>query len=334
MHVKVIAEAGVNHNGSMELALKLVDAAKDAGADYIKFQTFKAEKLVSKYAGAADYQKENLKADVNQLEMLKKLSLSYEDFKTLKEYAAKKGIGFISTPFDLDSIEFLKELDMDFYKLPSGAVTNLPYLEAVAKTGKPIVMSTGMSDLEEVREALTVLQDKGAKDITILQCNTEYPTPFEDVNLKAMNTMKEEFCYPVGYSDHTKGIEISLAAVAMGATVIEKHFTLDRTLPGPDHVASLEPDELKQMISSIRNIEKAIGTGIKEPSPSEKKNIAAARASLVAAVDIKAGEVFTRENLTVKRPGTGVNPMRYNEYLGKKANRDYQADTLIEEIEE
>lgn len=329
MAVKIIAEAGVNHNGSMELAKKLIDAAAKAGADYVKFQTFKPEKLVARSAGTAEYQKKNLHSDESQLEMLNKLALAQEDFRELKRYCEERNIGFLSTPFDLDSLAFLDSLGMDFWKIPSGEITNLPYLEAIAQTDRPVVLSTGMADLAEVEDAMKVLTKQKPREITILQCNTEYPTPYEDVNLRAMQTMKEVFHVPVGYSDHTKGIAIPLAAVGAGAQVIEKHFTLDRTLPGPDHVASLEPDELQAMVEGIRQIEKAMGTGEKVPSSSEKKNIAAARKSLVAACRIQKGELFTSENITAKRPGDGLSPMRYHEILGQVADRDYEEDEQI-----
>ncbi len=329
MSVYIIAEAGVNHNGSFEHACRLVDAAKAAGVDCIKFQTFRSENLVSHSTRKAEYQKAAT-GEGSQIDMLKKLELSYEEFLALKDYCDKVGICFLSTPFDLDSIEFLNSIDMPFWKIPSGEVTNYPYLVAIAKTGKPVVMSTGMCDMEEVREALNVLRDNGTKEIKLLHCNTEYPTPFEDVNLRAMQTLREEFGLEVGYSDHTKGIEVPVAAVALGATMIEKHFTLDRNMEGPDHKASLEPDELEKMVSSIRNIEEALGNGDKTPSPSEKKNITVARKSIIAAKHIKAGESLTTENITVKRPGTGISPMRWNEVLGTKAVRDFEEDELIE----
>ena len=329
MSVYIIAEAGVNHNGSFELACKLVDAAKDAGVDCIKFQTFKSSNLVSHNAQKAEYQKDTT-GDGSQVDMLKKLELSYDEFLALKDYCDKIGICFLSTPFDFDSIDFLNSIDMPFWKIPSGEVTNLPYLVALAKTGKPVVMSTGMCEMDEIAAAISVLKDNGIKDIKLLHCNTEYPTPFEDVNLKAMQTMRDVFELEVGYSDHTKGIEVSVAAVALGATVIEKHFTLDRNMEGPDHKASLEPDELKAMVSSIRHIEQALGSGDKTPSPSEKKNITVARKSIVAKIDIKKGEVLTEKNITVKRPGTGVSPMRWHEVIGTKAVKDFQEDELIE----
>lgn len=329
MGVYIIAEAGVNHNGSFETACKLVDAAKAAGVDCIKFQTFKSENLVSHNAQKADYQK-NTTGEGSQIDMLKKLELSYNEFLSLKEYCDRSEICFLSTPFDFESIDFLNKIDMPFWKIPSGEITNYPYLAALAKTGKPVVMSTGMCTIDDIDAAVKALLENGTKDIRLLHCNTEYPTPFEDVNLNAMQTIKNRFGCEVGYSDHTKGIEIPIAAVAMGATIIEKHFTLDRNMEGPDHKASLEPHELCAMVSAIRNVEKALGTGIKEPSESEKKNIVIARKSIIAARDIKQGELFTEENLTVKRPGSGISPMRWNEVLGEKAKRDFVEDELIE----
>lgn len=330
MGVYIIAEAGVNHNGSFETACRLVDEAKKAGADCIKFQTFRSEYLVSSKASKADYQK-NTTGEGSQFEMLKKLELSFDEFMKLKEYCDKCGITFLSTPFDPESIDFLNEIDMPFWKIPSGEVTNLPYLAAIAKTGKPVVMSTGMCEIKEIEAALEALKKNGAKDISLLHCNTEYPTPFEDVNLKAMVTMRERFNLKTGYSDHTPGTEAAIAAAALGAEIIEKHFTLDKNMEGPDHKASLEPHELKEMVKAIRNIEKALGDGEKKPSESEKKNISVARKSIVAKKDIKAGEVFSEENLTVKRPGNGISPMRFYEITGKTADRDYKEDDLIEE---
>ncbi len=329
MSIYIIAEAGVNHNGSFELACKLVDAAKAAGADCIKFQTFKAEEIVSHTARKAAYQESTTGAG-SQADMLKKLELSYDDFRKLKKYCDEKEICFLSTPFDSDSIRFLNTIDMPFWKIPSGETTNLPYLLALAKTGKPVVMSTGMCEIKEIEEAIKVLQENGTPFIRLLHCNTEYPTPFEDVNLKAMSTMKNRFGLDVGYSDHTEGIEVPIAAAALGATIIEKHFTLDRTMEGPDHKASLEPDELAAMISCIRHIEQALGTGEKTPSRSERKNIAVARKSIVAKRAIKVGEVLTAENITVKRPGDGISPMRWFDVLGGKAIRDYEKDEQIE----
>jgi N,N'-diacetyllegionaminate synthase len=329
-HVCIIAEAGVNHNGSFELAKKMIDVAKEAGADYVKFQTFRPEKLVSQFAEKAEYQKQTTDAEESQLKMLQKLTLSENNFIELKKYCEQIGIGFISTPFDLESISFLEKLDMDFWKVPSGEITNLPYLEAIAKTGRKIVMSTGMCDVEEIRNAIDVLERFSVPKIILLHCNTQYPTPFEHVNLCAMRTINELTGKEVGYSDHTLGIEVPIAAVAMGATVIEKHFTLDKNMKGPDHRASLEPSELKAMIAAIRNIEKAIGTGIKEPSPSETANKAVARKSIVASRNIKQGEILSEENLTTKRPGTGISPMQWYSVLGKVAIRDFREDELIE----
>ena len=329
MSVYIIAEAGVNHNGSYELACRLADAAKTAGADCIKFQTFRAENLVSRTAGKADYQKKTT-GDSSQLAMLKQLELSFDDFRKLKAYCEAIGIQFLSTPFDMESLAFLDGLGTPFWKIPSGEATNLPFLLAAAKTGRPAVLSTGMCEMEEIRAAVEALQRGGAPEIRLLHCNTEYPTPFEDVNLRAMAVMRDAFGLEVGYSDHTRGIEVPVAAVALGATVIEKHFTLDRNMEGPDHKASLEPAELAAMVRAIRNVEKALGTAEKKPSPSERKNIAVARKSIVAKTAIAAGETLTEDNLTVKRPGSGVSPMRWFEVLGSRANRDYQEDELIE----
>ena len=327
----IIAEAGVNHNGSIELAKKLIDVAAEAGADFVKFQTFKAETLVTQTADKAEYQKEITNTDETQFEMIKKLELDRNAHETLIEYCKQKDIQFLSTAFDHGSIELLAKLDIPFYKIPSGEITNLPYLRHIGRMSKPIIMSTGMSSLEEVRDALNVLIESGAEkeQITILHCNTEYPTPMEDVNLNAMLTISDDLGVKIGYSDHTLGIEVPIAAVALGAVVIEKHFTLDRTLPGPDHAASLEPNELKEMVTTIRNIEKAMGDGIKKPSPSETKNISVARKSIVAKMPIKKGELFTEENLTVKRPGIGISPMEWDAVIGKAASSDYEMDDLI-----
>ena len=329
-HVIIIAEAGVNHNGSFELAKKMVDAAKEAGVDYVKFQTFNPKKLVSKYAEKADYQKETTRADETQLQMLQKLTLTEDNFLSLRDYCREVGIGFISTPFDLDSIAFLETFDMDFWKVPSGEVTNLPYLETIARTKRKVVMSTGMCDMNEIQDAIEVLEKNGTTDITLLHCNTQYPTPYEHVNLSAMNSIRDALHKEVGYSDHTQGIEVPIAAVAMGATVIEKHFTLDKNMEGPDHKASLDPIELQQMVIAIRNIEQAIGNGLKEPSSSEMANKAVARKSIVASRNIKQGEVFSEENLTTKRPGTGISPMKWYEVIGKAAPRDFSEDEIIE----
>ena len=332
-HTLIIAEAGVNHNGSISMAKQLIVAAKSCGVDYVKFQTTKSpESITSKFAQMAEYQKKNLHQDESQLEMLRKILLKMEDFGELNYYCKGNGVNFMSTPFDLDSIDYLASLNMDYWKIPSGEITNLPYLRKIAGLGTPVIMSTGMCTLGDIESAMNVLTNNGLsiEQISLLHCNTEYPTPYEDVNLKAMLTLKECFGVRVGYSDHTKGIEVPIAAVAMGAEIIEKHFTLDRTLPGPDHVASLEPQELKAMVNAIRNIEKAKGTGIKQVSSSEKKNIAIARKSIIAARNIKAGEKFIEENLTVKRPGNGICPMRWDEVIGKVAKRDFVEDELIE----
>lgn len=329
-HVCIIAEAGVNHNGSFELAIKMVDAAKEAGVDYVKFQTFKPEKLVSKFAEKAEYQKETTGNDESQLDMLKKLTLTDDNFIELKKYCEEIGIGFLSTPFDLESIEFLETFNMDFWKVPSGEITNLPYLEAIAKTGRDVIMSTGMCDIQEIKDAVTVLEKNGTKNIKLLHCNTQYPTPFIDVNLFAMKSIKEATGKVVGYSDHTLGIEVPIAAVAMGAEVIEKHFTLDKTMEGPDHRASLDPTELKAMVSAIRNIEKSIGEGIKVASESEIANKAIARKSIVASRTIAKGEMLTTDNLTTKRPGKGISPMRWYEVVGTTAIREFKEDELIE----
>ncbi len=326
----IIAEVGVNHNGDINIAKKLVDAAADAGVDYVKFQTFKADKLVNKDAKQADYQIENTGVVESQYQMLKRLELTDENHHILIDYCDKKGVKFLSTAFDFESIEFLKD-KLDFYKIPSGEITNLPYLIKVAKLKLPIVMSTGMANMQEVKEALAVLIAHGInkEDVTILHCNTEYPTPMKDVNLLAMKTIEKELGVEIGYSDHTLGIEIPIAAVTLGATVIEKHFTIDKTMEGPDHKASLEPNELKAMVAGIRAIELAMGNGIKTPSESEQKNIKVARKSLVALTDIKEGEVFNESNITVKRPGTGISPMKWNEVLGSRASRNYKADELL-----
>ncbi len=329
----IIAEAGVNHNGSLELARKMIDAAVEAGADAVKFQTFKAEKVVSRYAPKAEYQKKTTNAGESQLEMIKKLELDAAAHQTLIDYCKKKNIRFLSTPFDLESIDLLNELGLDIFKIPSGEITNLPYLRKIGDLKKETILSTGMADLEEIEDALDVLTGAGTKlkDITVLHCNTEYPTPMQDVNLKAMQTIKSAFPGThVGYSDHTEGIEVPIAAVAMGATIIEKHFTLDKNMEGPDHKASLEPNELKTMVCAIRNVEKVLGNGIKKPSPSELKNKLIVRKSIVAAQAIAAGEKFTNHNLTVKRPGTGLSPMKWDEVVGKTAIKNYSRDDLID----
>lgn len=330
--VVIIAEAGVNHNADLNKAKQLIDVAAESGADYVKFQTAVPNLVVTKKGTMAEYQIQNLGIKESQLEMTKKIHLPLSDFKILSQYAERKNIKFASTPFDLVSIDTLKELNMDFFKIPSGEITNYPYLVKVAKMGLPIIMSTGMATIAEIKDAIKVLTDNGVyKDkITVLHCNTEYPTPMEDVNLRAMLHIAQELGVAVGYSDHTLGIEVPIAAVALGATVIEKHFTLDKTLPGPDHRASLEPEELKAMVSAIRNIEKAIGgSGLKEVSKSEEKNKAIARKSIVATAAIAKGEVLTAAKLGTKRPGTGLSPMLWDEVIGSKAIRDFEEDDLI-----
>lgn len=331
--VLIIAEAGVNHNGSVQLAKQLIDAAADAGVDFIKFQTFRAEKITAKSAQMADYQKNNLdKAENSQLKMLQKLELSKEAHLELVAYCHQHNIRFFSTAFDLESVDFLAELHIGFWKIPSGEITNLPYLRKIARYHQPVIMSTGMCEMNEIGDAINVLISNGLEkeQITILHCNTEYPTPMQDVNLRAMLTIREQFGVKIGYSDHTQGIEVPIAAVALGATVIEKHFTLDRNMEGPDHKASLEPNELKAMVAAIRNIEQALGNGEKHVSESEKKNLAVARKSIVAAQDILQGEIFTENNITVKRPGTGISPMSWDHVLGQKAQRNFMKDELIE----
>lgn len=329
MSVLVIAEAGVNHNGSMELAKRMVLEAKNAGADYVKFQTFIPEMLVSRNASKAEYQKETTGEEESQLQMLQKLALREQDFVELQKYCKEIGIGFISTPFDLKSLAFLETLDMDFWKVPSGEVTNLPYLEAIAHTGRKVIMSTGMCDLAEIKDAVEVLESNGTKEIVLLHCNTQYPTPFSDVNLSAMKQIASATGKAIGYSDHTIGIEVSIAAVALGAMVIEKHFTLDKNMEGPDHRASLEPHELRMMIESIRNIENSIGDGEKKKSMSEISNSSVVRKSIVAKTKIKKGESFSELNITVKRPGTGISPMKWYEVLGTIAEKDYEPDEII-----
>ena len=327
----IIAEAGVNHNGDMTTAKGLIDAAATAGVDYVKFQTFKTENLVSNDAPTAEYQK-TATNETSQFAMLKRLELSDAQHLELIDYCNQKGVKFLSTAFDLDSIDLLSRFDLDFWKIPSGEITNYPYLIKIARTSKPVVMSTGMCHLTDVENALNVLTENGVKneDITLLHCNTQYPTPMCDVNLKAMITLADTFGVKTGYSDHTQGIEVPIAAVALGATVIEKHFTLDRNMEGPDHKASLEPQELKAMTIAIRNVEQALGTGDKTPSSSETPNKQVARKSIVAKRQIKQGESFTEENITVKRPGNGLSPMRWREVIGTTATRDFAPDELIE----
>ncbi len=328
----IIAEAGVNHNGSLDMAFQLIDVAVAAGADAVKFQTFKAEKVIAVKAPKAGYQMETTGSGESQLEMVKKLELDESAHTRLYQYCQHKGIQFLSSPFDLESIDILDRLGLKTFKIPSGEITNLPYLRKLGALNKRLILSTGMADLGEIEDALNVLTESGTPfgNITVLHCNTEYPTPFEDVNLRAMLTIRNAFPgISVGYSDHTNGIEVAIAAVALGAAVIEKHFTLDRNLPGPDHKASLEPYELKSMVQAIRNIEKALGNDIKRPSPSEVKNKPIARKSLVATQPIKTGELFSADNITAKRPGTGISPMRWDEVLGQVAQKDYEKDDLI-----
>ncbi|MDD5929228.1 MAG: N-acetylneuraminate synthase [Spirochaetales bacterium] len=329
-HTYIIAEAGVNHNGDFELAKQLVDKAVWAGADCIKFQTFNSINLVLKNAQKAEYQKKTTDSAESQLDMLQKLELSHEHFIELQSYCNKKGIIFLSTPFDLESIDFLASLGLKTWKIPSGEITNFPFLRKIGQRKESVIMSTGMCTLEEVHAAVNVLKEFGTEDITLLHCTTEYPAPYDSVNLKALHTLQKEFRYKVGYSDHTNGIEIPIAAVAMGATVIEKHFTLDKNMVGPDHKASLEPDELKKMVQGIRNVEVALGNGIKQPSEAEQKNIKIVRKSIVAKHAIKKGELFTEDNITTKRPGSGISPMKWNEIIGKIANKDFYEDTIIE----
>lgn len=325
----IIAEAGVNHNGSLDMAKKLADAAKECGADIVKFQTARLDSLVAKSAPMADYQKRNTGEEKDQKEMLKGLLLSFEEFTELAEYCSQIGITFLSTPFDIESIRFLNNMQ-DMWKVPSGEITNYPYLVEIGKTGKPVILSTGMAEMGEVRAALKILEENGTKSVTVLHCTTDYPAPVKDVNLRVMRTLKDALGYPVGYSDHTQGIEVALAAAALGAAVIEKHFTLDKTLPGPDHKASLEPQELKAMVEGIRKVELALGSNEKRPSAAELKNRNVARKSLVAKRRIKTGEILTEDNVTAKRPGTGTSPMKWQEVLGTRAIRDFEEDELIE----
>jgi len=331
MSVFIIAEAGVNHNGSIVLAYKLIDVAVESGADAVKFQTFKAENVVSKNAQKADYQKQTTDALESQFDMIKKLELDVETHKELIAYCQEKDIMFLSTPFDHESINLLSDLGLKIFKIPSGEITNLPYLRHIGSLGKKVILSTGMSNLGEVGDALNILINAGtSKDnITVLHANTMYPTPMEDVNLNAMQTIHKEFGVAVGYSDHTLGIEVDIAAVAMGASIIEKHFTLDNAMEGPDHKASLEPEELKAMVSAIRNIEKALGSNEKILSPSEEVNINIVRKSIVASCPIRKGELLSADNITTKRPGTGLSPMKWDEIVGTIASKAYQSDELI-----
>lgn len=329
----IIAEAGVNHNGSIEIAKQLIDAAVLAGVDAVKFQTFKTENLVSVNAQKANYQKETTDATETQFQMIKKLELDADTHNLLIAYCKQKNITFLSTPFDHDSIDLLNELGLEIFKIPSGELTNLPYLKHIGNLNKEVILSTGMANMDEINESLNILMDAGTqKDkITVLHANTQYPTEMKDVNLRAMNTIGKTFNIKFGYSDHTLGIEIPTAAVALGATVIEKHFTLDRNMEGPDHKASLEPEELNNMVKAIRNIDLALGDGIKTPSESEKPNMAIARKSIVAATNIKKGETYSELNLAIKRPGNGISPMLWEDILGKTATKDYKSDDLIEQ---
>ena len=330
-HVFIIAEAGVNHNGSVKLAKELIDVAVQSGVDAVKFQTFKAENLVSKDTQKAAYQKETTDKQESQFDMIKKLELDMSIHKELISYCESKDIMFLSTPFEHDSIDMLNKLGLEIFKIPSGEITNLPYLRHIGSLKKEVILSTGMADLGEIEDALDILTEAGADrdQITVLHANTMYPTPMEDVNLKAMQTIGTAFDIAYGYSDHTLGIEVDIAAVAMGATIIEKHFTLDKTMEGPDHKASLEPDELVAMVKAIRNIELALGSSVKKPSKSEKPNMEIARKSIVANQAIEMGETFTEENMTIKRPGSGISPMQWDETIGRKALKDYDADELI-----
>lgn len=330
--VLIIAEAGVNHNGNLELAKKLIDEAAAAGADIVKFQTFRSEKLVAASAQKAEYQKQTTNGDESQLDMLRRLELGRAQHVELIQHCNHRHIEFFSTAFDHESIELLVELGLKKFKVPSGELTNVPYLRHIARYGMPVILSTGMASLGEIELAIETLERAGLsrETVTVLQCNTEYPTPMSDVNLRAMLSIRDAFQVSVGYSDHTQGIEIPIAAVALGAQVIEKHFTLDRALPGPDHAASLEPGELKAMIQAIRNVEMAMGDGIKRPSASELPNRAIARKSIVAASAIKAGDIFNELNLAVKRPGTGLSPVCWDTTLGRTARRDFATDELIE----
>ena len=332
MKILIIAEAGVNHNGDLDLAHQLIDVAAQAGADMVKFQTFSADRLVTTHAGKAEYQIKATGADESQHAMIRRLELTRDMHVELIAHCHSRGIQFFSTGFDMESIDMLMELGLDRFKIPSGEINNLPYLRHIGRYGKPVILSTGMAILGEIESALDVLVRAGVPRncITVLHCNTEYPTPMNDVNLRAMLSIRDAFGVAIGYSDHTSGIEVPIAAAALGATVIEKHFTLDRNLPGPDHAASLEPNELTAMVSAIRNIEAALGDGVKRPSISETKNKPIARKSLVAACTIRSGEIFSETNVATKRPGTGLSPMRWDEVLGRKAPRDFERDDLIE----
>lgn len=328
----IIAEAGVNHNGDLELAKKMIDVAAEAGADLVKFQTFNADSLVTRTAQKADYQTLTTGSSESQHEMLRRLELSVGMHKELIAYCAERKISFFSTGFDIESIDLLLRLGQNHFKIPSGEITNLPYLRHIGRLGKAVILSTGMATMGEIEAAIDVLEQAGSSraNITVLHCTTEYPTPMAEVNLRAMQSIHTAFGVAVGYSDHTSGIEVAIAAVALGASVIEKHFTLDRNLPGPDHKASLEPEELKSMVAAIRNIEVALGDGIKRLTPSEARNKPIVRKSLVASQAIKAGEVFSAQNITAKRPGIGISPMRWDEVMGRISPREFSADELIE----
>ncbi len=330
MGIYFIAEAGVNHNGDMVLAKKLVDIAKEAGADAVKFQTFIAEEVVSIHGKQAEYQKENTGKDESQLDMIRSFELSFADFQELKDYADKVGITFLSTPFDLKSADFLDGIGVSIFKVPSGEITNYPYLKKIASFRKPVIISTGMSDIEEIEGALKVLRENGATDITVLHCNSQYPTPLSDANVLAMLDIKEKFAVPVGYSDHTLTNDACIAAAALGATVLEKHFTADKSLPGPDQICSASPEELRALIESVRNVEILLGDGIKRVSESERDTKDIARRSIIARCDIKKGEVLSESNLCVKRPGNGISPTLWDAVLGTVAVRDFEADELIE----
>lgn len=329
--VYVIAEAGINHNGNIKIAKKMIDTALSAGADAVKFQTFKAEKIISRFSPKAAYQKKPAGKEDSHLAMIKRLELDVIAHRELIGYCRKRGIIFLSSPFDLESIDLLNKFGLEIFKIPSGEITNLPYLKKIGALKKKCIISTGMADMGEIKAALSILIEAGTrkKDVTVLHCTTEYPAPFEEVNLSAMLTIRDALKVNVGYSDHTLGIEVSVAAAALGAVIIEKHFTLDKNMEGPDHKASLDPDELKRMIAAIRNIEKALGSGIKRPSLSEKRNKLVVRKSVVASRDIKKGEIFTEDNITVKRPGAGISPMRWDEIIGKAAGRDFNEDEMI-----
>jgi len=329
-HVFIIAEAGVNHNGSLDMALKLIDSAKAAGADAVKFQSFRADQLATRTAHKARYQERTTDGDESQFEMLKRLELDFESHRKLIEYCKLSGIQFLSSPFDEQSADLLAELELPLYKVPSGEITNIPFLEHIARKGKPIILSTGMSTLGEVEEAIGALKGAGSNQITLLHCVTEYPAPYDEVNLRAMQTLKAAFGLPVGYSDHTPGIEVAIAAVALGAEVIEKHFTLDRSLPGPDHAASLEPAELRQMVSAIRHVEVALGDGIKVPTKSEIPNISVARKSVVATRALTAGHSLAQSDLTIKRPGNGIAPKLLAALIGRTLSKNIDRDETIQ----